>query len=119
MRSGIKIGSGGSFSTIPNELIISGAGTDSSGKGYLLSGPIIVVFAQNRSSFSANDIYTGFIALEAFYTILDMVGRRSSEPHVNGLEKRPRNAFVSRVTMSRPVFRAKSVIIFVQAFRIC
>ena len=31
MRSGIKTGSGGSFSAIQNELIVSGAGTDSNG----------------------------------------------------------------------------------------
>ena len=30
-------------------------------------------------------IYTEFIALETFYTILNMVDRRSSEPHENGL----------------------------------
>ena len=89
-------------------------------KVYLLFGPNKAVFAPNRIYFSACDIYTGFIALETFYTILDMVGRRSSEPHENGLEKRPRNAFVSRVTMSGPVFRAKSDIIFRQAFlRMC
>ena len=88
-------------------------------KVYLISGPNKAMFAPNRLYFSGNDIYTGFIALETFYTILDMVDMRSSEPHRNGLEKRPKNAFILRVTLSGPVFRAKSVILFGQAFRMC
>ena len=88
-------------------------------KGYLLFDPNIAVFAPNGISFSGNDIYTKFIVHETFYTILDMVDRRSSEPHRNGREKRPRNAIVSRVTMSDPVFRVKSDILFGRAFRMC
>ena len=52
-------------------------------KRYFIFEPNTAVLSTNPGSFSGNDFSTGFIAREAFYTILDTVDRHSRCPGEN------------------------------------